>query len=105
MSVLFGVNPQAITKHILNIYSEGELEQNSTCSKMEQVQKEGNRQVKRTVEVYNLDMIISVGYRVNSQKATNFRIWATKVLKEYAIKGFVLDDERLKKNSELFDKN
>jgi len=72
---------------------------------MEQVQKEGNRQVKRTVEVYNLDMIISVGYRVNSQKATNFRIWATKVLKEYAIKGFVLDDERLKKNSELFDKN
>ena len=104
MSVLFGVNPQAITKHILNIYSEGELEQNSTCSKMEQVQKEGNRQVKRTVEVYNLDMIISVGYRVNSQKATNFRIWATKILKEYTIKGFVLDDERLKKNSNLFDK-
>ena len=69
---------------------------------MEQVQKEGNRQVKRTVEVYNLDMIISVGYRVNSQKATNFRIWATKILKEYTIKGFVLDDERLKKNSNLF---
>lgn len=66
---------------------------------------EGNRQVKRTVEVYSLDMIISVGYRVNSQKATNFRIWATKILKEFTIKGFVLDDERLKKNSELFDQN
>lgn len=105
MSALFGVKPQAITKHISNIYSEGELEHDSTCSKMEQVQMEGNRQVKRTVEVYSLDMIISVGYRVNSQKATNFRIWATKILKEFTIKGFVLDDERLKKNSDLFDQN
>jgi len=80
MAELFGVNTQAITKHLGNIYLEQELSKEATCSKMEQVQKEGNRQVKRTVEVYNLDMIISVGYRVNSQKATNFRIWATKIL-------------------------
>ena len=105
LSELFGVNSQAITKHISNIYSDGELERGPTCSKMEQVQIEGNRQVKRTVEVYNLDMIISVGYRVNSQKATNFRIWATKILKEYTIKGFAMDDERLKHNNNLFDRN
>ena len=105
LSILFGVNTQAISKHISNIYSEGELDETLTCSKMEQVQIEGNRQVKRTVDVYNLDMAISVGYRVNSQKATNFRIWATRILKEYTIKGFVLDDERLKKNSTLFDKD
>ncbi|MBR4244264.1 MAG: virulence RhuM family protein [Candidatus Methanomethylophilaceae archaeon] len=81
------------------------MEPDSTVQKIQTVRTEGGREVKRSLEYYNLDMIISVGYRVNSQKATNFRIWATKVLKEYAIKGFVLDDDRIKKNSELFDKN
>lgn len=93
---LFGVNSQAITKHLGNIYEEGELAADATCSKMEQVRQEGNRQVRRTVNVYNLDAIISVGYRVNSRKATHFRQWATRVLKEYAVKGFALDDRRLK---------
>ncbi len=93
---LFGVNSQAITKHLGNIYDEGELAADATCSKMEQVRQEGSRQVKRTVNVYNLDAIISVGYRVNSRKATHFRQWATSILKEYAVKGFALDDRRLK---------
>lgn len=93
---LFGVNSQAITKHLGNIYDEGELAADATCSKMEQVRREGSRQVKRTVNVYNLDAIISVGYRVNSRKATHFRQWATRILKEYAVKGFALDDRRLK---------
>lgn len=93
---LFGVNSQAITKHLGNIYDEGELAPDATCSKMEQVRQEGNRQVKRTINVYNLDAVISVGYRVNSRKATHFRQWATRVLKEYAVKGFALDDRRLK---------
>lgn len=93
---LFGVNSQAITKHLGNIYEEGELAADATCSKMEQVRQEGGRQVKRTVNVYNLDAIISVGYRVNSRKATHFRQWATRILKEYAVKGFALDDRRLK---------
>ena len=94
MAELFDVNSQAITKHLKNIFDEGELSKEATCSKMEQVQKEGERLVKRNVEFYNLDAIISVGYRVNSQKATKFRIWATAILKEYIQKGFVLDDER-----------
>ena len=105
ISQLFGVNTQTISRHISNIYSEGELDQNPTCSKIEQVQTEGSRQVRRNIVIYNLDLIISVGYRVNSQKATNFRIWATKVLKEYAIKGFAMDDERLKRASHPFDKD
>ena len=105
ISTLFGVKKANISTHINNIYSDGELEPDSTVQKIQTVRTEGGREVKRSLEYYNLDMIISVGYRVNSQKATNFRIWATKILKEYAIKGFVLDDERLKKNSELFDKN
>lgn len=94
MSELFGVNVPAISKHLTNIYEEGELLQISTISKMEIVRKEGNRDVKREVEFYNLDAIIAVGYRVNSKKATEFRIWATNVLKEYLIKGFVLNDDR-----------
>ena len=102
---LFDVNVPAISKHIANIYAEGELEQESTVSKMEIVQNESGRNVRRTIEMYNLDMIISVGYRVNSQKATNFRIWATKVLKEYTIKGFAIDDDRLKKGSGSLDKD
>ena len=86
MASLFGVNVPAISKHISNIFSEGELEQGPTVSIMEIVQNESGRNVKRNIEMYNLDMIISVGYRVNSRKATNFRIWATKVLKEYTTK-------------------
>ena len=102
---LFDVNTQAITKHLKNIFEEGELQKEATCSKMEQVQREGERLVKRNVEFYNLDAIISVGYRVNSQKATQFRIWATQILKEYIKKGFVLDDERLKQGKTAFGKD
>lgn len=94
---LFDVNSQAITKHILNIYKDGELEKKPTCSILETVQTEGNRQVKRQIEFYNLDAIIAVGYRVNSKSATKFRIWATKTLREYLLKGIVLNTERLKK--------
>lgn len=105
MADLFAVNIPAISKHLKNIYEEGELREESTVSKMEIVQTEGNRQVKRNVDFYNLDAIISVGYRVNSRQATKFRIWATGVLKEYMIKGFVLDDERLKQGEAVFGKD
>ena len=91
---LFGVDRSVITKHLINIYETDELSKISTCAKIAQVQKEGNREVKREIEFYNLDAIISVGYRVNSSKATQFRIWATKTLKEYIIKGLELEDER-----------
>ena len=92
MAELFAVEVPAISKHLANIYAEGELTQAATVSKMEIVQTEGTRHVRRQVDFYNLDAIISVGYRVNSRRATHFRIWATGVLKEYMIKGFVLDD-------------
>jgi death-on-curing family protein len=94
---LFDVNSQAITKHLRNIYSEHELDKISTCSKMEQVQIEGDRSIKRSIEFYNLDAVIAVGYRVNSRKATQFRIWATRTLREYLIKGIVINNERIKK--------
>lgn len=96
LAELFGVERSVITKHLKNIYDSGELDKVSTCAKFAQVQQEGNRTVRRELEYYNLDAIISVGYRVNSNKATQFRIWATNTLKEFIIKGFVLDDERLK---------
>lgn len=101
LSELFDVTTATINEHIKNIYLENELERDSTIRKFLIVQKEGTRNVKRQIEHYNLDMIISVGYRVKSNIATKFRQWATKTLKEYIIKGFVLDDERLKqaKNS------
>ena len=102
MGELFEVNPQAISKHLNNIYESGELERKATCSKMEQVQTEGTRQVTRNLDYFNLDAIIAVGYRVNSHRATHFRIWATNVLKEYIRKGFVLDDERLKQGQTAF---
>ncbi|WP_193390658.1 GNAT family N-acetyltransferase [Streptococcus pseudopneumoniae] len=95
LAELFGVERSVITKHLRNIYDSDELDKVSTCAKFAQVQQEGNRTVRRELEYYNLDAIISVGYRVNSSKATQFRIWATKTLKEFIIKGFVLDDERL----------
>jgi hypothetical protein len=96
MAELFGVEVPAINKHLSNIYETGELDKAATISILETVQLEGSRMVKRKVEFYNLDAIIAVGYRVNSHQATQFRIWATKTLREFIIKGFVLDDERLK---------
>ncbi len=105
MAELFDVEVPAISKHLTNIFAEGELSEDATVSKMEIVQQEGKRQVKRQIEYYSLDAIISVGYRVNSKKATHFRIWATKVLKEYMIKGFALDDERLKQGKTAFGKD
>ncbi len=104
MAELFDVNSQAITKHLKNIYDDEELDKESTCSKMEQVRQEGNRNVKRKMDFYNLDAIIAVGYRVNSKKATRFRQWATKTLKEYITKGFVLNDDMLK-NGRPFGKD
>ncbi|WP_296013737.1 virulence RhuM family protein [uncultured Treponema sp.] len=104
MAELFDVNTQAITKHLQNIYEEQELSEKATCSKMEQVQQEGNRSVKRNLVFYNLDAIIAVGYRINSKKATKFRQWATKTLKEYITKGFVLNEELLK-NGKPFGKD
>lgn len=106
MAELFGVKIPAISKHIKNIYKDGELIEDTTISKMETVVNRGFRGiVKEMVDFYNLDMIISVGYRVNSSKATQFRIWATKTLKEYIQKGFVLDDERLKQGNTTFGKD
>lgn len=102
MAELFGVEVPAISKHLKNIYAEGELQANSTISKMETVVNRGFRgEIKEKIDFYNLDAIIAVGYRVNSINATQFRIWATKTLKEYIIKGFVLDDERLKQGKQF----
>ena len=94
---LFNVQRPAIVKHINNIYKDEELEKTSTCSILEQVQLEGNRKVKRKKEYYNLDMIISIGFRVNSKKAIKFRTWANKIIKEYMVQGFVLNDDRFMK--------
>jgi len=96
MAELFGTTQQNISQHVLNIYEEGELASEATHKKFLSVRREGNRDVKRNLDFYNLDMIISVGYRVKSHVATRFRIWATHRLREYIVKGFVLDDERLK---------
>ena len=105
MAELFDVDVPAISKHLTNIYADGELMKDSTISKMEIVQQEGTRHVKREQNFYNLDAIISVGYRVNSRRATQFRIWATSVLKEYMIKGFAMDDERLKQGKTVFGRD
>lgn len=99
---IFGVKKAAISKHLKNIYNEGELDRRATVSKMETVQNEGDRQVRRSIEYYNLDAIISVGYRVNSIQATKFRKWATKVLKEHIIKGYTLNRKQLAKNYDAF---
>jgi len=98
---LFQTDRTSILRHIKNIYKTGELEEKSTCAKIAQVREEGNRKVRREILYYNLDVIISVGYRVNSHRGTQFRIWATQQLKEYLIKGFVLDDERLKSGNQM----
>ena len=96
MAELYQTSRTNVVEHITHIYEEGELDENSTCRKFRQVRQEGNRQVNREMVCYNLDMIISLGYRIKSSIATNFRRWATERLKEYMIKGFTMDDERLK---------
>jgi len=101
MAALFQVKPQNITMHLKNIYAEGELSNEATCKEFLQVQNEGSRQVKRKLKFYNLDAIISVGYRIQSQVATQFRIWATQRLKEYIVKGFVLNDDRFKSGNSM----
>ena len=98
MAELFCTSRTNVIEHINNIYLEEELDKNSTCQNFRQVRKEGNRNVSREIPFYNLDMIISLGYRIKSKVATNFRKWATERLKEYMIKGFTMDDERLKGN-------
>lgn len=98
MAELFSTSRTNIIEHINNIYAEEELDKNSTCQNFRQVRIEGNRTVNREITYYNLDMIISLGYRIKSKVATNFRRWATERLKEYMIKGFTMDDERLKGN-------
>lgn len=105
MGELFGVVKSTISEHLSNIYKSGELKKKATVRKIRTVQKEAGREVSRNLEFYNLDAIISVGYRVNSRQATQFRIWATKTLKEFIIKGFVLDDDRLKQGKKLFGKD
>ncbi|MBJ6366763.1 virulence RhuM family protein [Snuella sedimenti] len=105
MAEIFDTTKQTISYHINNIYKEGELNKFSTVKEILTVQKEGNRNVQRNIEFYNLDAIISVGYRVSSQKATMFRIWANSVLKNYLVKGFAIDDDRLKQGKNLFDKD
>ncbi len=105
MAELFGVEVNTINYHLKEIYSTGELKEDSTIRKIRTVQKEGNRQVERERAFYNLDAIISVGYRVNSQRATLFRQWATRVLNEFIRKGFVLDDDRLKQGNAVFGRD
>ncbi len=101
MATLFGKARNTITEHIQNVYEEGELEQNRTSRKFRQVRTEGKREVERELDHYNLDVIISVGYRVKSVQGTQFRIWATQRLKEYIIKGFTLNDDRFKSGSSM----
>ena len=104
MAELFGVDRTSIVRHIRNIYKSEELDQNSTCAKNAQVRTEGNRSILREIPYYNLDMIISVGYRVNSKNATSFRRWATSVLKQYLIKGYVINQQiKLDRYNELKD--
>ncbi len=105
MAELFGCTSDNISLHLKNIYADGELSEISTTEDFSVVQSEGSRQVTRSVRFYNLDAVISVGYRVNSHRATQFRIWATSVLKEFIKKGFVLDDERLKQGETFFGKD
>lgn len=104
MAEMFGVNPPAITKHIQNIYTENELERKATSSKMELVQNESGRIIKRQVDVYNLDVLIAVGYRINSVVGTRFRQWATKTLREHITKGYTINRKQLGNNYDAFMK-
>ncbi len=100
---LFETDRTTINKHILNIYKSGELKEKSTCAKIAQVQKEGKRTVKRNIKFYNLDVIIAVGYRVNSKRGTEFRIWANQIIKDYLIKGYAINQQKLEKQAEQLD--
>ncbi len=102
MADLFDVKKPAISKHLKNIYKDGELSKKSTVSILETVQREGNRKVVRKIEYYNLDAIISVGYRINSKKATQFRIWATETLKQHLLKGYTINKKQISKNYRSF---
>ncbi|MDQ3022414.1 MAG: virulence protein RhuM/Fic/DOC family protein [Bacteroidota bacterium] len=102
MAQLFGKDTDTIGMHIKNIYSEGELDEKATTEFFSVVQKEGQRKIKRNVKFYNLDVIISVGYRVNSKRGTQFRIWANKILKDYLIKGYAINETRLKEATQQF---
>ena len=108
LAILFNIDRSGIVRHINNIYKDEELNENSTCAKIAQVQNEGPRKVKRVYPYYNLDMIISIGFRVNSKKAIKFRTWANKIIKDYMVQGFALDDERFmkanKKDQEYFQR-
>ena len=95
MAELFGTQRQAITKHLKNIFEDGELNRQATCSILELVQKEGNRMVRRPIEIYNLDVIISVGYRVNTKRGIQFRQWANRILKEYLLNGYAVNQQLL----------
>ena len=101
MAELFAVDRTSVTRHIRNIYKSQELDEKSTCAKNAQVRFEGKRQIIRDIPYYNLDMIISVGYRVNSKNATSFRRWATSILKQYIIKGYAINQKRLDNYNEL----
>lgn len=107
MAELFQTTPQNITMHLNNIFSDGELDESATCKEFLQVQTEGNRKIERSLKFYNLESIIAVGYRVRSHRGTQFRRWATERLNEYIVKGFALDDQRLKNvqniGSDYFD--
>lgn len=100
MSVLFDKDTDTIGLHLKNIFKEGELDKDSTTEESSVVQKEGNRQVKRKVQVYNLDAVISVGYRVNSKQSTQFRIWATQRLKDYLVQGYAINEKRLEQKQQ-----
>jgi hypothetical protein len=103
LAELFESDKSVISRHLRNIFLEGELDRNATVAKNATVQNEGNRNVVRDVEYYNLDAILSLGYRVNSKRGTQFRIWANQVLKDYLIKGYTLNERKLKEQSEQFN--
>jgi len=105
MQELFGRAKSTVSEHISNVYAEGELDESATVRKFRTVRTEGNREVARNIDFYNLDVIISVGYRVKSHRGTQFRIWATQTLKEYIVKGFVLNDNKLKQGKATFEKD
>ena len=102
IATLFDTDKSGISRHIKNIYKNGELSYKATVAKIATVQKEGEREIKRSIEFYNLDLILSVGYRVNSKRATQFRIWANKILKEYLIRGYAINEKRLLETKEKF---
>lgn len=104
MAQIFGVNPQAISKHIQNIYAEDELQKGATSSKMELVQNESGRQVRRKIDIYNLDLIIAVGYRISSVTGTKFRQWATKILRQHIVKGYTLNPRMIKRSYAEFQR-